>query len=71
MTQSSVNEDGHEEPTIRCPFCLKEIHEDAPRCPHCGNYPSDREGAPSRKPWWIAGGVVVCLYLVYRWIVGW
>jgi hypothetical protein len=41
------------------------------RCPHCENYLSEEdEAAPSRKPWWIIVGVLVCLYVVYRWIVG-
>ena len=60
-----------EEPTISCPYCRREIHEDAVRCPHCENYLSEEdEPAPSRKPWWLIVGVIVCLYLVYRWIVG-
>ena len=23
------------EPTIACPYCKRQIHEDSPRCPHC------------------------------------
>jgi hypothetical protein len=49
----------------------REIHEDSVRCPHCENYLSEEDAAaPSRKPWWIIVGVLVCLYVVYRWIVG-
>jgi hypothetical protein len=63
--------DEDEEPTIPCPHCRRQIHEDSPRCPYCENYLSDEEEAPpSRKPWWIIVGVIVCLYLVYRWIAG-
>jgi hypothetical protein len=25
---------------------------------------------PSRKPWWLIVGVLLCLYAVYRWIAG-
>jgi hypothetical protein len=61
------DEDGEE--TIPCPYCGRQIHEDTPRCPHCENYISEEDEKPSRrKPWWIIIGVIVCLYLVYRWI---
>ncbi len=64
-------DDGDEdEPTIPCPYCRREIHEESERCPHCGHYIS-REDAPARKPWWLVLGVGVCLYVVYRWIVPW
>jgi hypothetical protein len=64
--------DGSEEnePTVPCPYCKREIHEDSQRCPHCGNYLSEEDAPPSRKPWWLILGVIVCLYLVYRWITG-
>ena len=56
------------EDTIPCPYCRRLIYHDSPRCPHCENYLTDEEAAPTRKPWWIVLGVVLCLYLVYRWI---
>jgi hypothetical protein len=59
-----------EEPTIPCPYCRREIHEDSQRCPYCERYVS-QEDAPSRKPWWIIIGVVACLYVVYLWNVWW
>jgi hypothetical protein len=59
------------ENTIPCPYCKREIHEDSVRCPHCENYLSEEdEKTPSRKPWWLIVGVIVCLYVVYRWIAG-
>jgi len=61
-----------DEPTIPCPHCRKEIHEDSPRCPYCENYLSDEDAPPARKPLWIILGAIVCLYIVYRWVaVGW
>ena len=51
-----------------CPHCLGTIYDDSERCPHCGQYLS-REDAPRRRPWWIVVGVVVCLVIVYRWIM--
>jgi hypothetical protein len=59
-----------EEATVPCPYCKREIHEDSYRCPHCGNYLSEEDSVPSRKPWWIIVGAVLALYAVYRWIVG-
>ncbi len=58
-----------EEPTVPCPCCREEIHEDAQRCPHCGKYISEEDAPPDRKSWWIIVGVILCLYAVYRWIV--
>jgi hypothetical protein len=59
-----------EEPTIPCPYCGREILEDTPRCPHCENYISAEDVPPSRKPWWLVLGVLACLFVVWRWIVG-
>ena len=64
------DEDGDEETTIPCPYCRRPIYEDAPRCPHCGTYLSEEDAPPARKPWWILLGVLLGLYVVYRWIVG-
>ncbi len=55
--------------TIPCPYCKREIHEDAQRCPHCENYISTEDTPPTAKPWWIIIGVVACLYAMYRCIV--
>jgi uncharacterized paraquat-inducible protein A len=63
----SLDED---EPTIECPGCGREIHEDSPRCPHCERYLSTEDSPPPRKPWWIVVGTIICLYLVYRWTFG-
>jgi hypothetical protein len=59
-----------DEPTIDCPYCHRQIHEDTPRCPYCENYISEEDTPPARKPWWIIIGTLLCLYVIYRWIVG-
>jgi hypothetical protein len=60
-----------DESTIACPHCRRQIHEEAERCPYCEKYISEEDAPPARKPWWILIGVGLCLYVVYRWIVGW
>jgi hypothetical protein len=54
--------------TVACPYCRREVYEDAEQCPYCGRYISAEDSPPSRKPWWIIIGVVACLYAVYRWV---
>ncbi len=58
-----------DEPTVPCPYCNRQIHEDAQRCPYCEEYISEEDARPGRKPWWIVAGVIVCVYVVLRWIV--
>ncbi|HEV3237609.1 MAG TPA: hypothetical protein VGZ25_11515 [Gemmataceae bacterium] len=68
--ESEIDEsdDEDDEPTIACPYCRKQIHEDSQRCPYCERYISDEDSPPSRKPWWIIIGAAACLYAIYRWI---
>jgi hypothetical protein len=60
--------DGETEPTIPCPYCRREIHEDSPRCPHCGQYISEEDAPPTRKPWWIIVGVLLGLLGIWLWV---
>jgi transposase-like protein len=62
--------DAADEATVPCPYCEREIYEDAPRCPYCERYLSEEDTPPDRKPWWIIVGVLLCLYAVWRWIAG-
>ena len=64
-----VDPDEHE-PTIPCPYCPRQIHEDAPRCPYCEQYISREDAPPQRKSWFIVAGTIVTLYILYRWIAG-
>jgi hypothetical protein len=61
--------DDEDEPTIACPYCRKQIHEDSQRCPYCERYISKEDAPAARKPWWIVIGVALCLYAVYRWML--
>jgi predicted nucleic acid-binding Zn ribbon protein len=59
-----------DEPTVACPYCGEEIHEDSPRCPHCENYLS-QEDAPAtatNKPWWFLLGAGLGLLVFLRWL---
>jgi hypothetical protein len=58
-----------DEPTVPCPYCRREIHEDAQRCPYCERYISEEDAPPRPKPWWLVAGVVVCLLLMLLWIL--
>ena len=62
--------DDDEEPTIPCPHCRRQIHEESQRCPYCENYISEEDTVPALKPWWIIIGALLALYVVYRWIAG-
>lgn len=57
-----------DEPTVPCPHCKREVHEDCQRCPYCENYISEEDAPSAAKPWWLIVGVGLCLYAVYRWI---
>ncbi len=54
--------------TVPCPHCFHTVYEDAERCPGCGRYLS-AEDAPSRRPWWLGVGVLVCLVVGIGWVV--
>jgi hypothetical protein len=60
--------DYDEEPTIPCPHCRREMHEDSPQCPYCGHYISEEDAPATRKPWWIILGVVLCILVIWSWI---
>ena len=52
---------------LPCPHCLAVISETSARCPRCGNW-LPAEDAPSRKPWWVIAGALVCLGMAIYWI---
>lgn len=66
---ADFGDDASDDVTVPCPYCRREIHEDAEWCPHCEQYISDEDAPPQRKPWWVIVGVIACLYMAYRWIL--
>ncbi|RPI91124.1 MAG: hypothetical protein EHM42_00265 [Planctomycetaceae bacterium] len=66
------DDDGGDDVTaVPCPYCRREIAEDAVRCPGCGNYLSKEDLPPERQRGWIVVTVIVCLFVVYCWMFGW
>jgi hypothetical protein len=63
--------DDEDDTTVPCPYCGKDMYEDAPRCPHCGQYITAEDAPPRRMPWWIILGFLLCLCAVIVWIVNW
>jgi uncharacterized paraquat-inducible protein A len=67
--QEYIPEDEFDDQTVRCPHCQESIHEESERCPHCGQYVSEEDTPPSRKPWWIVLGAILCLFAAYLWVM--
>ena len=66
--ESELWDDEDAAPTMACPYCGAEIHDDSELCPFCENYISREDAPASAKPLWIVLGVVLCLLLVLLWI---
>ena len=60
-------EDG--EPTVPCPYCKRDIHEDAQRCPYCEQYISEEDAPAGSRSWWIIVGVILALGIVLSWLL--
>lgn len=58
------------EDTVPCPFCRRPIYEEAERCPYCGQYLSQEEDTPIKRPPWMILGALISLALVLFWIFG-
>jgi len=62
-------DDDEDDVTVPCPYCRRQIHEDAERCPYCEQYISAEDAPASPKPWWLVLGVAVCLVILLWWVV--
>lgn len=69
---SSSWDDDDESETQPCPYCRREIHEDAERCPYCERYLSDEdsEGRMPDKPLWFVIGFILCVLVICYWLIG-
>lgn len=57
-------------PTIPCPYCRREIIEDAERCPYCENYISREDVSTGpRSSFWVVMVVLALLASVF-WVMG-
>ncbi|MFO0837576.1 MAG: hypothetical protein U1D55_03555 [Phycisphaerae bacterium] len=67
--ESDVGDDDETE-TLPCPNCRREVAEDSPRCPHCGDYLVPG-AAPTRrqqklgKIWFVLGVLLLLAWLIY------
>jgi hypothetical protein len=66
--QSVEQPDDDDESTAPCPYCRRETYDDAPQCPHCGQYISEEAAPAVRKPWWIIVGVLLCFCVIWLWL---
>jgi hypothetical protein len=60
--------DRSDEPAdIACPYCKRQISEEALQCPCCGSYLSIEDAPRLAKPWWwiVAVVLIVLLLLTY------
>lgn len=63
------SDDSDEEPTVPCPYCRREMLEDAPQCPSCGRFISAEDHPDPGKPLWIIATAVVCLVAAVWWVL--
>ena len=64
-------DDSDDEPTVPCPYCRREILEDAPRCPYCEQYISAADHGSSKKPLWVIVTARACLAATLCWLLAW
>ena len=66
---ADLGDDLDDEPTVPCPSCRREILEDVPQCPYCGQYISAEDHAGPSKPRWIIATALVCLAVTLWWVL--
>lgn len=60
--------DSEDDDSAPCPYCGREIHTDAVRCPFCENYISAEDQPQAPKPLWIKIGLILCLAIALLWL---
>ena len=66
---ASDMDDDDDPPLVPCPYCGREISEEAEVCPHCRNFISAEDAPRGRPRWVIVAGVVLCLLIVLIWVL--
>ncbi len=61
-------DDSDDEPTVPCPYCGQQMHEDSPRCPSCERYISAEDSSTPRKPLWVIATALICLAIAFWWL---
>jgi hypothetical protein len=64
------DDDADDDDTIPCPHCRAPVYEGAEQCPACGNYLSEEDAPPARKPLWIVIGFALGLTVACLWAFG-
>ena len=57
--------------SVLCPYCKREISEDASRCPHCRSYISAEDAPRPAKPWWWWVALALIVLLLITWLIRW
>jgi predicted nucleic acid-binding Zn ribbon protein len=56
--------------TVPCPYCGKDVYENAELCPHCRSYISREDSRPPRRPKWLAiGAIVTVVVILVVWVM--
>jgi hypothetical protein len=63
-------DDPDEDDTLPCPHCEAPIYDGAEQCPKCGQYISEEDAPPTRKPLWLIIGFVLCISIACLWALG-
>jgi predicted nucleic acid-binding Zn ribbon protein len=66
-----AGEDSEVDTTQPCPYCRRDIHEDAVRCPYCGNYLSREDEPGGRRSKWFYFVLLLCLAIAVGWALMW
>ena len=63
------DDDGEDGPSlVPCPYCGREISEDAEQCPRCGRYLSEEDSARSKPPWVVITAVALLVAILLTWV---
>jgi hypothetical protein len=65
------DDEADEDTTQPCPYCRRDIHEDAVRCPYCENYLSAEDEPSGQRSKWFYVVLFVCLAVAVGWALMW